>query len=115
MTHGNRPSGLPEARWRKVRITNLECFSGVTHHITRDMLDGVLKPHGAVKGRKVKSARMIVHYSDDWRTGLETLGTYVVPLLLKEAGRGLLLTGGAVGVEWVQMSVMTELYRYRIL
>ena len=66
-----RITGSPLAQGK---ITNLECFSGVTHHITRDMIDGVLKPHGAVKGQQVKSARMIVHYSGAWRTGLETFG-----------------------------------------
>lgn len=55
-------------------ITRLECFSGVTHSATRDEHDGVLMPHGAVRGSQVKSARMLVGLFDDWRTGLETFG-----------------------------------------
>lgn len=107
-----RITGSPLAQGK---ITNLECFSGVTHHITRDMIDGVLKPHGAVKGQQVKSARMIVHYSGDWRTGLETLVMYVVLSLRKEAGINLHLTAGVVGAAWVLRSVMMVLCRYRIL
>lgn len=56
-------------------ITRLECFSGATHSITRDATDdNWLQPHGAVKGTKIKSARMMVGFFDDWRTGMETFG-----------------------------------------
>lgn len=56
------------------KITNLECASGVTHSATRDADGDYLQPHGTVTAPRVKSARMIIHYSDDWRTGLETYG-----------------------------------------
>lgn len=56
-------------------ITRLECYSGATHSITRDATDNNwLQPHGAVKGTKIKSARMMVGLFDDWRTGMETFG-----------------------------------------
>lgn len=56
-------------------ITRLECYSGATHGITRDATDdNWLQPHGAVKGTKIKSARMMVGLFDDWRTGMETFG-----------------------------------------
>lgn len=53
-------------------ISRLECFSGVTHAATRDEHNGVLQPHGAVKGTRVSSARMMVGLFDDWRIGMET-------------------------------------------
>lgn len=55
-------------------ITKLECFSGATHAATRDEHDGFLQPHGAVKGKRVSSAKMMVGLFDDWRTGMETYG-----------------------------------------
>ncbi len=55
-------------------LSRLECFSGVTHAATRDERNGVLQPHGAVKGTRVSSALMMVGLFDDWRTGLETFG-----------------------------------------
>ena len=56
-------------------INKLECYSGATHSITRDATDNNwLQPHGAVKGTKIKSARMLVGLFDDWRTGMETFG-----------------------------------------
>ena len=55
-------------------ISKLEVFSGVTHDATRDRFDGVLMPHGTVKGNRVKSALMMVGLFDDWRVGLETFG-----------------------------------------
>lgn len=55
-------------------ISRLECYSGATHAATRDEYNGYLQPHGAVKGKRVSSATMLVGLFDDWRTGLETFG-----------------------------------------
>ena len=55
-------------------LSRLECFSGVTHAATRDEHNGILQPHGAVKGTRVSSALMMVGLFDDWRIGLETYG-----------------------------------------
>ena len=55
-------------------LSRLECFSGVTHAATRDERNGVLQPHGTVRGATVSSALMLVGLFDDWRTGLETFG-----------------------------------------
>ncbi len=55
-------------------LAKLECYSGATHGVTRDEYEGWLQPHGIVKGAKVKSARMMVGFFDDWRTGMETYG-----------------------------------------
>ena len=55
-------------------LNRLECISGITHNITHDTNGDYLQPHGTVKGKRVKSARMMLHYSDDWCTGMETFG-----------------------------------------
>ena len=55
-------------------ISKLEVFSGVTHDATRDRANGILMPHGTVKGKRVKSALMMVGLYDDWRVGMETFG-----------------------------------------
>lgn len=55
-------------------ISRLECFSGVTHAATRDERNGVLQPHGTVRGATVSSALMMLGLFADWRTGLETYG-----------------------------------------
>ena len=55
-------------------ISRLECYSGATHAATRDEHNGYLQPHGTVKGKRVRSATMLVGLFDDWRTGLETYG-----------------------------------------
>lgn len=55
-------------------LSRLECFSGVTHAATRDERNGVLQPHGTVRGTTVSSALMLLGLFDDWRTGMETYG-----------------------------------------
>ena len=55
-------------------INKIECISGITHAATRDTNGSYLQPHGTVTGEKVKSARLMLHYSDDWCTGMETFG-----------------------------------------
>ena len=49
------------------KVNSLRVFSGVSTEDTRDLI-----PHGKVKGPEVVSARMLVGYFDDWRTGMET-------------------------------------------
>ena len=74
---GIRITGSP---FQQSHISKLEAFCGVTHPATRDhYIDSTamwfhLQPHGTVKGRFVKSARIMVGLFDDWRTGLETYG-----------------------------------------
>lgn len=55
-------------------MSRLECYSGATHAATRDDYNGYLMEHGYLSGNEVKSARFMVGYFDDWRTGLETFG-----------------------------------------
>lgn len=47
-------------------ITSLEAFAGVTSELTRDR-----RSHGHVSGNVVKSSRIILISTDDWRDGLE--------------------------------------------
>lgn len=47
-------------------ITSLEAFGGITSELTRDR-----RSHGAVAGKSVKSPRIILIDTDDWRDGME--------------------------------------------
>ncbi len=56
-------------------ITELECFGGVTHELTRDISnkeDRPSCPHGSIKGKSLKSPKIFVGMFDDWRRGMET-------------------------------------------
>ncbi len=48
-------------------VDGLRVYSGASDSETRDVI-----PHGKVNGPVITSARMLVGYFDDWRTGLET-------------------------------------------
>lgn len=47
----------------------LTCFGGVTSTLTRDTL-----PHGYLKGKSVKSPKMMIGYFSDWRDGMDAYG-----------------------------------------
>ena len=47
-------------------VNGVECFGGVTSALTRDTLQ-----HGKLKGKTVKSPKVMVGIFDDWRTGME--------------------------------------------
>lgn len=58
-------------------ITELECFGGVTHELTRDISekpDRPSKEHGSIKGRILKSPKIFFGVFNDWRRGLEIFG-----------------------------------------
>lgn len=48
-------------------ITKLTCYGGVANETTRDS-----KPHGALKGKIIKSPKVLIGFFDDWREGMET-------------------------------------------
>lgn len=48
------------------KLTTLRCYGGVANELTRDN-----KPHGALKGNKIKSPKVLIGFFDDWRTGME--------------------------------------------
>lgn len=58
-------------------ITKLECFGGITHELTRDISDKLDRPskgHGSIRGKKLKSPKILIGFFDDWRKGLEQFG-----------------------------------------
>ncbi|KAA6301233.1 MAG: hypothetical protein EZS26_002622 [Candidatus Ordinivivax streblomastigis] len=60
-------------------VERIKCYSGVSSDLTRDKI-----PHGKVKGKIIRSAKMFLGYFDDWRVGMETFGyanTLIVPAL----------------------------------
>lgn len=59
-------TGINTATDGDASITSLEAFGGITSELTRDK-----RSHGHVSGRTVKSPRIILIPTDDWRDGLE--------------------------------------------
>lgn len=58
-------------------ITQFECFGGITHELTRDISDKPDRPskeHGSIKGKSLKSPKILFGMFDDWRRGLEKYG-----------------------------------------
>ncbi|MBK5719610.1 VCBS repeat-containing protein [Dysgonomonas sp. Marseille-P4677] len=54
-------------------IDKLSCFGGITHKLTRDI--GTTKTeHGKIKGKSLKSPKVMIGYFEDWRKGLEQFG-----------------------------------------
>ncbi len=48
-------------------MKSLICYGGAANETTRDA-----KPHGELKGIKIKSPKILIGLFDDWRTGMET-------------------------------------------
>ena len=66
------------------KVEQLALISGYTDEHSHDSIqsEGAVMPHGAVVADTVRSARFIMGWFDDWRTGLETFGqacTLVAP------------------------------------
>lgn len=58
-------------------ITKLECFGGITHELTRDISDKPNRPskeHGSIRGKKLKSPKLLMGFFNDWRRGMECFG-----------------------------------------
>lgn len=66
--HDNWKSGIETGRLSGDCI-ELICFGGVTSTLTRDTL-----PHGSLKGKRIKSPKMMVGCFDDWRNGMDAYG-----------------------------------------
>ena len=58
------------------RVDELALISGYTDEHSHDSIqsEGTFMPHGAVVADTVRSARFVVGWYSDWRTGLETFG-----------------------------------------
>lgn len=59
-------TGIKTVTDANTSITSLEAFAGVTSELTRDR-----RSHGHVSGNPVKSSRIILISTSDWRDGLE--------------------------------------------
>jgi alpha-galactosidase len=64
--HDNWKTAITIGKDNIYNIGSLVCYGGVADELTRD-----LKPHGALKGNKIKSPKVFLGYFEDWRKGLE--------------------------------------------
>lgn len=64
--HDNWKTAITTGKGSLYNVGSLVCYGGVADELTRDS-----KPHGALKGTKIKSPKILLGYTDDWRKGLE--------------------------------------------
>ncbi|MCC8172059.1 MAG: alpha-galactosidase [Parabacteroides sp.] len=64
--HDNWKSAVTMGKGTRYNIGSLVCYGGAADKTTRDS-----KPHGALKGAKVKSPKVLLGFFEDWREGLE--------------------------------------------
>lgn len=67
MEHDVWKTGVRTVAKGATAIDSLYAFGGVATNLTRD-----IRPHGAVKGKSVKSPAIMLGRFDDWRDGMET-------------------------------------------
>ena len=92
-------------------VNELHVYSGASTSETRDVI-----PHGKVNGPVITSARMLIGYFDDWRTGMETfadVNNLVAPRT--EAGRLARLSVGRVGEYWPRKTHTLPMWRFQII
>jgi len=65
--HDNWKTGIEMSAGSDNTLNSLVCYGGAADELTRDS-----KPHGALKGKIIKSPKIFIGYFNDWRTGLET-------------------------------------------
>jgi len=64
--HDNWKSAVQMSGTDSQNIKSLLCYGGVADSTTRDN-----KEHGALKGKTIKSPKIMIGFFDDWRKGLE--------------------------------------------
>ena len=64
--HDNWKSGITMGKGDIYNVGSLVCFGGAADKTTRDS-----KPHGALKGVKIKSPKILLGFFGDWRRGLD--------------------------------------------
>lgn len=64
--HDNWKSAITIGKGTINNVGSLVCFGGAADELTRDS-----KPHGALKGKEIKSPKILLGYFEDWREGLE--------------------------------------------
>ncbi|RYG40675.1 hypothetical protein EON79_22200, partial [bacterium] len=67
--HDQWKSAVRFVRGSTGQPAGMRAFAGVTSKYTHDT-----QPHGTVRGREVRSPRMLVGYYPDWRDGMERYG-----------------------------------------
>lgn len=64
--HDNWKTGITLGKGTPSQIGSLVCYGGAADQLTRDV-----KPHGALRGTKIKSPQILLGFFDDWREGME--------------------------------------------
>lgn len=64
--HDNWKSGITMGKGDVYNVGSLVCFGGAADKTTRDS-----KPHGALKGVKIKSPKILLGFFGDWRRGMD--------------------------------------------
>lgn len=62
-------TGIALATEGSRKVSSLSVYGGATSNLTRD-----IRCHGKMKGKSVKSPKIMIGVFDDWRDGLETFG-----------------------------------------
>ena len=71
--HDHWKSGISIEAVSGTSVQKLQLISGIADKQTRDDISGYdHQPHGALQGETVSSARFLIGFFDDWRTGMET-------------------------------------------
>lgn len=75
--HDNWKTGIYYTNSGTNSLNTLEVFGGLIDDRTNDVRPEkgpAISKHGSLKGKRVKSPKILVGYFDDWRAGLETIG-----------------------------------------
>lgn len=75
--HDNWKTGINYGSSSTNRLRSLEVFGGLVDANTNDVRPEkgpAIYHHGSLKGKRIKSPKILVGYFNDWRKGLETIG-----------------------------------------
>lgn len=64
--HDNWKTAVTMYKGDADNIRSFVCFGGVSDELTRDS-----KPHGALKGNKIKSPKILLGFFEDWTNGMD--------------------------------------------
>ncbi|MBF0648637.1 alpha-galactosidase [Dysgonomonas sp. GY75] len=67
--HDNWKTAVEMYSDKQGNLSKLLCYGGVADELTRDS-----KPHGVLKGKLIRSPKIMIGLFDDWRAGMETYG-----------------------------------------
>lgn len=74
--HDTWKTGVAYSASENQYITHLQCYGGIVHKLTRDIPTNGTKPtvHGSIKGKSLKSPKIMLGIFGDWRKGMEEYG-----------------------------------------